>query len=87
MGMRGRHKRIIPTTTAKLGVDTVAMLRETGGQYKTLDQAVWALATRLREFVELRVKDRSPDGSGIPEDVRKKYGVPRDRAVYRNASS
>lgn len=77
-------------TTAKLGRDTVAMLRDVvaRGPYSpaaTLDQAVWFLADRLRQFFDARSVEwgRSHGVDGIPPNASDRYGIPSGRASYK----
>lgn len=62
-------------TTAKLGRDTVAMLRDVATPSGlSLDEAIWQLAVRVARTARLN-----------GEALRSENGIPRDRAVYRAA--
>lgn len=79
---RRRWNKTEKATTAKIERDTLRMLRATQGDYITVDQAIWKLATRCREFFELRAEVKKTPESELSA-LRTRYGIPADREVYR----
>lgn len=77
------RKRRVPATTAKLGLDTVAMLREVRGDWATIDETIWQLAKIVRLVATSDTSKRSPvELTRIPLGIL--TGIPHDRAVYRD---
>lgn len=70
-------RRRTKSTTAKLGRDTVEMLRDVARRtrtFDTLDETIWLLAESLKAASRA-------NHEAIPLQIRS--GIPSDRAVYR----